>query len=147
MKRRETDPASNQFLKCSPPSGVESSPVLLEGVFAMTSAFSWQDSISLCPASFHIPRPNLPVIPGAHQAPLSMQLARQEHWITVFAPSCFQPLAGQPTCQEFSCHLVPPRPHPAPCLCQNVPRLAKQMLVFVAQYCVPHLSFLWHHSN
>ena len=27
----------------------------------MTSAFSWQNSISLCPASFHIPRPNLTV--------------------------------------------------------------------------------------
>ena len=25
----------------------------------MTSAFSWQNSISLCPASFHIPRSNL----------------------------------------------------------------------------------------
>ena len=25
----------------------------------MTSAFAWQNSISLCPASFHIPRPNL----------------------------------------------------------------------------------------
>ena len=33
-------------------------------VFAMTSAFSWQNSISLCPASFCIPRPNLPVTPG-----------------------------------------------------------------------------------
>ena len=30
----------------------------------MTSAFSWQNSISLCPASFLIPRPNLPVTPG-----------------------------------------------------------------------------------
>ena len=30
----------------------------------MTSAFSWQNSISLCPASFRIPRPNFPVIPG-----------------------------------------------------------------------------------
>ena len=30
----------------------------------MTSAFSWQNSISLCPASFHIPRPNLPITPG-----------------------------------------------------------------------------------
>ena len=29
------------------------------GRFSMTSAFSWQNSISLCPASFHIPRPNL----------------------------------------------------------------------------------------
>ena len=26
----------------------------------MTSAFFWQNSISLCPASFRIPRPNLP---------------------------------------------------------------------------------------
>ena len=33
-------------------------------VLAMTSAFSWQNSISLCPASFCIPRPNLPVTPG-----------------------------------------------------------------------------------
>ena len=30
----------------------------------MISAFSWQNSISLCPASFCIPRPNLPVTPG-----------------------------------------------------------------------------------
>ena len=30
----------------------------------MTSAFSWQNSNSLCPASFRIPRPNLPVTPG-----------------------------------------------------------------------------------
>ena len=33
-------------------------------VFAMTSAFSWQNSISLCPSSFCTPRPNLPVILG-----------------------------------------------------------------------------------
>ena len=37
---------------------------VVERVFAMTSAFSWQNSISLYPASFHIPRPNLPVTPG-----------------------------------------------------------------------------------
>ena len=42
---------------------VESSLVLLEEC-VMTSAFSWQNSISLCPASFHIPRLNLPVTPG-----------------------------------------------------------------------------------
>ena len=30
----------------------------------MTSAFSWQNSISLCPASFCMPRSNLPVTPG-----------------------------------------------------------------------------------
>ena len=29
----------------------------------MTSAFSWQNPISLCPASFHNPRPNLLVTP------------------------------------------------------------------------------------
>ena len=27
----------------------------------MTSAFSWQNSVSLCPASLYILRPNLPV--------------------------------------------------------------------------------------
>ena len=30
----------------------------------MTSAFSWQNSVSLSPASFCIPRPNLPVTNG-----------------------------------------------------------------------------------
>ena len=35
----------------------------------MTSAFSWQYCISLCPASFHIPRPNLPVTPGVSWLP------------------------------------------------------------------------------
>ena len=30
----------------------------------MTSVFSWQNSVSLCPASFCTPRPNLPVTPG-----------------------------------------------------------------------------------
>ena len=48
---------------------VESSLVLLEEVFAMTSEFSWQNSISLCPASFCIPRPNLPVTPGVSWLP------------------------------------------------------------------------------
>ena len=38
-------------------------------VFAMTSAFSWQNSISLCPVSFHIPMPNLPVSPGVSLLP------------------------------------------------------------------------------
>ena len=35
----------------------------------MTSAFSWKNSVSLCPASFHIPRPNLPVTPGVSWLP------------------------------------------------------------------------------
>ena len=43
---------------------IESPLVLLESLFAMASAFSWQNSISLCPASFRIPRPNLPVTLG-----------------------------------------------------------------------------------
>ena len=30
----------------------------------MTNVYSWQNSISLCPASFCTPRPNLPIIPG-----------------------------------------------------------------------------------
>ena len=38
-------------------------------MFAITSAFSWQNSISLCPASFHTPRPNLPVTPGVSCLP------------------------------------------------------------------------------
>ena len=30
----------------------------------MTSAFSWQNFVSLCPASFFTARPNLPITPG-----------------------------------------------------------------------------------
>ena len=43
---------------------VESLLCCWKAVFAMTSGFSWQNSISLCPASFRIPGPNLPVTPG-----------------------------------------------------------------------------------
>ena len=47
---------------------VDSFLVLLEeGV--MSSAFSWQNSICLCPASFCTPRPNLPVTPGVSWLP------------------------------------------------------------------------------
>ena len=35
----------------------------------MTSGFSWQNSISLCPASFYASRPNLPVTPGISSLP------------------------------------------------------------------------------
>ena len=38
-------------------------------VFAMTSAFSWHNSVSLCPASFCTPRPNLPVTLGISWLP------------------------------------------------------------------------------
>ena len=50
-------------------------------MFAMTSAFFWQNSFSLCPTSFCTPRPNLPVTPGFfdfillhHRAHLSVSL-------------------------------------------------------------------------
>ena len=38
-------------------------------VFAMTSAFSWQNSVNFCPTSFCSPRPNLPDIPGISWLP------------------------------------------------------------------------------
>ena len=44
----------------------------------MTSEFSWQNSISLWPASFCIPRPNLPVTLGVS-------------WLPPFAISEYQP--------------------------------------------------------
>ena len=40
---------------------VESSLCCWKRVFPMTSVFSWQNFVSLCPASFCTPRPNLPV--------------------------------------------------------------------------------------
>ena len=53
----------------------------------MTSAFSWQNSISLFPASFCTPKPNLPVTPGvswlptfAFQYPL---MKRTSFWVLV----------------------------------------------------------------
>ena len=51
----------------------------------MTSKFSWKNSISLCPASFRIPRPNLPVTPGVSfclsffQSDLSSEKAMAPH--------------------------------------------------------------------
>ena len=38
--------------------------MLLEEGVALTSVFSWQNSISLCLASFCIPGADLPVTPG-----------------------------------------------------------------------------------
>ena len=38
-------------------------------VFSRTSSFSWKNSVSLCPASFYTPRPNLPVTPGISWLP------------------------------------------------------------------------------
>ena len=44
--------------------------MLLEEGVAMTSVFSWQNSISPCPDSFCAPRPNLPVTPGIYGLPM-----------------------------------------------------------------------------
>ena len=38
-------------------------------LYVMTSVFSWQNSTSLCPASFCTPRPNLRVTPGVSLLP------------------------------------------------------------------------------
>ena len=54
------------WFRCLPSGDVRVKRLLLccwKRVFAMTSAFSWQNSISFCPALFHTPRPNLPVTP------------------------------------------------------------------------------------
>ena len=52
----------------------------------MTSVFSWQN-YSLCPASFHIPRPNLPVTPGVSRLPTfafqSSIMKRTYFWVLV----------------------------------------------------------------
>ena len=67
-------------------------------VFAMTSAFSWQNSLSLCPASFCTPRPNLPVTPGvswlptfAFQSPI---MKRTSFWGVSFKKCKSKPLWG-----------------------------------------------------
>ena len=39
-------------------------------MFAITSAFSWQNSISLCPASFSTPKPSLSVTAGVSLLPV-----------------------------------------------------------------------------
>jgi len=51
----------------------------------MTSLFSWQNSISLCPASFCTPRPNLPVTPGevkeeSEKAGLKLNIQKLRSW-------------------------------------------------------------------
>ena len=44
----------------------------------MTSVFSWKNSISLCPASFCTPLPNLPVTPGVSSLPTFALLLLKE---------------------------------------------------------------------
>ena len=53
----------------------------------MTSAFSWQNSINLCPASFCTAKPNLPVTPGVSWLPTSAFqspiMKRTSFWVLV----------------------------------------------------------------
>ena len=44
----------------------------------MTSALSWHNSVSLCPASFYTPRPNLPVTPGVFWLPIFIPVPYNE---------------------------------------------------------------------
>ena len=48
----------------------------------MTSAFSWQNSVSLCHASFCTPRPSLPVIPGVSFLQTSNASLSAAVWVT-----------------------------------------------------------------
>ena len=47
----------------------------------MMSVFSWQNSISLCPASFYTPRPNLPVTLGVSQLPIKELADFKRQWL------------------------------------------------------------------
>ena len=65
----------------------KSSLVLWEEGICYGRGFSWQNSISLCPASFYISRQNLPVTPGvswlptfAFQSPI---MKRTSFWVLV----------------------------------------------------------------
>ena len=65
----------------------EESSLVWKRVFAMTSVLSWQNSISLCPASFHIPRPNFPVTSDVSWLPTfafqSPVMKRTSFWVLV----------------------------------------------------------------
>ena len=67
----------------------------------MTSVFSWPNCISLCPASFCTPRPNLPVTPGIS-------------WLPTFAfqspitkKTSFLGVSSRRSCQRRQWHLTP----------------------------------------
>ena len=49
----------------------------------MTSVFSWQNSVSLCPALFCTPRPNLPVTPISHANKVMLKIlkVRLQHYM------------------------------------------------------------------
>ena len=68
-------------------------------VFVMTSLFSWENSISLCPALFWIPRPNFPIVPFiswlptlAFQSPRMRRTSVLEGVVSFHSIGQFQPL-------------------------------------------------------
>ena len=63
---------------------VESCVACWKRVFAVTSGFSWQNSISLCPASFCTPGPNLPVTAGISWLPTLRERQRRKGKIYPF---------------------------------------------------------------
>ena len=62
---------------------------------ALTSAFSWQNFVSLCPASFCTPRPNLPVTPGISWLPT---FAFQS---PIMKRTSFQDVSSRRSCRSF----------------------------------------------
>ena len=69
---------------------VECSLVLLEEVFAMTSAFSWQNSISLCLASFSIPHS------------ICQQICKTQQWPQEYKSLVFIPIPKKGNAKEHS---------------------------------------------
>ena len=67
----------------------------------MTSGFSWQNSVSLCPASFCTPRPNLPVTPGISSLPtFAFQSPMMKR--TSFLVLVLEGLVDLSTCRPFN---------------------------------------------
>ena len=88
---------------------------------AMTSGFSWQNSVRLCPASFCTPRPNLPVTPGIswHLTFHSSPLEWKGHLILVLTVRwcprvVFSSIVGRVCCSD-QCVLLAKLYEPLPC--------------------------------
>ena len=78
----------------------------------MTSAFSWQISISLCPASFCTPSPNLPVTPGVSFFPFFKYKFIYFNWRLITLQYCI----GFCHTSTWICHRYTCVPHPEPLL-------------------------------
>ena len=74
-------------------------------MFAMTSAFSWQNSVILSSASICIPRPNLPVTLGISQLPsLAFPSPMMNRTSFLFCMLVLVGLVGLP--KTFQLHLL-----------------------------------------